>query len=144
MRQEIDQGIDVMKTVRTIAAFFTSLVITIVGIALAGCASTRHANTEQMLSAVGFQTMTPRTPQQQACYAALPPYKVERSIFNGKVVYAYADKRAGIVYVGNEKDYQQLQWLAFERKIAAQQLATAEMNEQAVLGWPFSGPPGLW
>lgn len=140
----IGQAIHIMKTARSIAAIFTSLVITIAGFVLTGCASTQHANTEQMLSAAGFHTMTPSTAQQRACYAALPPYRIERHTFNGKIVYAYADKRAGLVFVGNEKDYQQLQRLAFEQKIASEEYAAAEMNEQAVTGWPFWGPPGTW
>ena len=69
--------------------------MTAAALGLSGCASTKAHNTESLLSAAGFHTMTPSTAQQQACYAALPPFKVQLHDFNGKVVYASADKKAG-------------------------------------------------
>jgi hypothetical protein len=120
------------------------LTLTAVALSLSGCASTKEHNTESLLSAAGFHTMTPSTPQQQASYAALPPYKVQRHDFNGKVMYAYADKKAGIVYVGTEKEYQRFKQLGQQQKIANEQLEAAEMNEEAAQNWDYWGPAGVW
>jgi hypothetical protein len=109
-----------------------------------GCASARHAEMTNMLSAAGFTTMTPTSSEQEANFAALPPYELVRHDFNGRVIYAYADKRNGIVYKGNESNYQRLQQLKFQQRIADQQLAAAQMNQQAAWGWQYWGPPGMW
>jgi hypothetical protein len=120
------------------------LALTIVSLGLAGCASTKHHNTESLLSAAGFHTVTPTTTDQQACYAALPPFKVQRHDFNGKVVYAYADKKAGILYVGGEPEYQRFTQLGQQQKIADEQLQAAEMNQDAAMNWDAWGPGGAW
>lgn len=111
---------------------------------LVGCASTKARNTESLLSAAGFHTLTPSTPKQQSCYAALPPYQVQRRENNGKIVYAYADKKAGLLYVGGEKEYQQFMALAQQQKIANEQLQAAQMNENASMDWDGWGPGGFW
>src|SRR4029079_16963142 len=71
------------------------LAMALVSLGLSGCASTKEHKTEPLLSAAGFQSVTPSTPQQQAAYAALPAHKMQRTDWNGKTVYAYADKKAG-------------------------------------------------
>ncbi|MDB6020390.1 MAG: hypothetical protein JWQ04_247 [Pedosphaera sp.] len=120
------------------------LAMTVAALGLSGCASTKHHDTESLLSAAGFHTMTPSTSQQQACYAALPPYKVQRHDFNGKVVYAYADKKNGIVYVGGEQQYQRFNQLGQQQKVANEQLQAAEMNEDAAMNWGYWGPGPWW
>lgn len=113
-----------------------------------GCASTRHENTVSMLSAAGFRSMTPRTAQQQADFAALPAYQLVRHDSNGQAAWVYADERNGILYKGDESNYQRFQQLAFQQRIADQQVAAAQMNQQAAMGWGWywgpGGPPGSW
>jgi hypothetical protein len=120
------------------------LTMTVVSFGLLGCATTKEHKTESLLSAAGFHTMTPATPQQQACYAALRPFKIQRQDLNGKVVYAYADKKAGIVYVGGEKEYQRFNELGQQQKLADEQLQAAAMNQDAATNWGFWGPRGVW
>jgi len=111
------------------------LAMALVSLGLSGCASTKEHKTEPLLSAAGFQSVTPSTPQQQAAYAALPAHKMQRTDWNGKTVYAYADKKAGVVYVGSEKEYQRFNELGQQQKIAKEQLEVASMNQQAAMYW---------
>jgi hypothetical protein len=103
------------------------------------------SNTESLLSAAGFRSRTPSTPKQQALYSQLTPYKLERRTKNGKVLYTYADKQKGIVYIGGETEYQQYKRLALQQSIAQSQLEAAQINETASLGWgPDWGPWQVW
>ena len=103
---------------------------------LTGCASMGSANTESQLSAAGFRVKTPQTPRQQQIYASLPPYQVQRATVPGKgVFYVYKDEKAGVAYVGREQEYQRYQQLAIQQQIAQNQIAAAEMEQQAALDW---------
>jgi hypothetical protein len=105
-------------------------------ILLAGCAGMGSSNTESLLSAAGFRVKTPQTPRQQQIYAALPPYQVERATVPGKgVFYVYKDEKAGVAYVGRGQEYQRYQQLAIQQQIAQNQIAAAEMEQQAALDW---------
>jgi hypothetical protein len=125
-----------------------SLIILVLLVALAGfqgCASMEASSTESLLSAAGFRSRTPSTPRQQALYNQMTPYKVERRTKNGKVLYTYADKQKGVVYIGGETEYQQYKRLALQQSIAQSQLEAAEINESASLGWgPDWGPWQVW
>ena len=111
-------------------------IVTLAGtIFLAGCAGMGSSNTESLLTAAGFRARTPQTPKQQQIYAALPPYQVQRATVNGKVFYVYKDEKAGVAYVGREQEYQRYQQLAIQQQIAQNQIAAAEMEQQAALDW---------
>jgi hypothetical protein len=138
------QSCPFIKPSKLIAACLLLPTLMVALLAIAGCATTKEHSTESMLSAAGFHTLTPATPQQKACYGALPPYKVQRREINGKVVYAYADKRDGIVYVGGENEYQRFKQLGQQQKIADEQLQAAQMNDDAAMNWGFWGAPGMW
>lgn len=132
------------KRTRQGLLFFNFLLIAAV-LTLFACTSLRARNTESLLSAAGFTTMTPRTPQQRECYNDLPAYTIQRREANGKVVYAFADKKKGILYVGGEPEYQKFKQLAVQQKIANDQLQAAQMNQNAALHWDVWGPPvGMW
>jgi len=134
-----------MKSNKMIAACFSVLVLVCAAFGLSGCASTKAHSTESMLSAAGFHTITPTTPQQQACYDALPAYKIERTeTENGRVAYAYADKNAGLLYVGNENNYQRFSHMAVQQKIAEEQVAAAQMNQSAAANWGSWSLDGMW
>lgn len=113
----------------------------VAALACGGCATARARNTETMLSAAGFRTMTPSTPEQQANFAASPPYQLVRHEFNGSVTYTYADKKNGIVYKGNESNYQRFQQLSIQQQITQDQLAAAQLNQQAYWAGPYWGGP---
>ena len=82
---------------------------------LAGCASYDAQNKESLLIAAGFKTRTPSTDKQQAMFSRMTPYKLERRIRNGKVLYAYADKDKNVAYIGGENEYQQYKKLALQQ-----------------------------
>ena len=115
---------------------------------LAGCASYEAQNKESLLIAAGFKARTPSTAKQQAMFSRMIPYKLERRIRNGKVLYAYADKDKNVVYIGGENEYQQYKQLAVQQSIAQDQLEAAQINEESSLydsDWgPYWGPWNVW
>jgi hypothetical protein len=115
---------------------------------LAGCASYEAQNKESLLIAAGFKARTPSTAKQQAMFSRMTPYKLERRIRNGKVLYAYADKDKNVVYIGGENEYQQYKQLAVQQSIAQDQLEAAQINEESSLydsDWgPYWGPWNVW
>lgn len=136
-RQDYQESTEINHAPLTLLLAF--LLITL---SIAGCASTRAHKTESLLSAAGFHTFMPNTPQQEVCYAALPGFKMQRRQLNGKAIYAYADKRAGRVYVGNEEQYQRFRELAERQRMAEKQFQAAQMNQTAIMNWGFYSAPG--
>ncbi|MBV8175960.1 MAG: hypothetical protein JO151_15550 [Verrucomicrobia bacterium] len=114
--------------------------------ALYGCASYEAQNKETLLSAAGFRTRTPTTPQQQAMFNRMVPYQVERRVRNGKILYTFADKQKNLVYIGGESEYQRYKQLGLQQQIAQNQLEAAQINEEASLyNWgPYWGPWNPW
>lgn len=104
-------------------------------LSLVGCASLNAPNDRSLLSAAGFITRTPQTPQQREVYATAPAYHVQRVAAQGKVFYVYKDEKNGLAYVGGEPEYQRYQRLAVQQRIAVTQYQAAEMNRDAAMGW---------
>ncbi len=143
-------------TIKPLSTSVTILLLLVAVAAFEGCASLGASNKESLLSAAGFRTRTPSTPKRQALYSQLAPYKLERRTKNGKVLYTYADKQKGIVYIGGETEYQQYKRLVVQQSpqynyvedpadddgtITQSQLEAAEINETASLNWgPDWGP----
>ena len=113
----------------------SSFALGIAACIITGCASTGSSGTEQMLSASGFVSRSPENAKQQKLYNDLPPYKVHRGTYNGKVIYAYKDEKAGLAYVGGESAYQEYQRLAVQRRMTNDIRDAAEMNRAASYGW---------
>jgi hypothetical protein len=130
--------------------FFSSPIVAITLLllaAFAGCASYDAKNKESLLIAAGFKARTPSTAKQQAMFNSMTPYKLERRIRNGKVLYAYADKQNNVVYIGGENEYQQYKQLALKQSIAEDQLEAAQINEEASMYndfGPYWGPWNIW
>ena len=130
--------------------FFSSPIVAITLLllaAFAGCASYDAKNKESLLIAAGFKARTPSTAKQQAMFNSMTPYKLERRLRNGKVLYAYADKQNNVVYVGGENEYQQYKQLALKQSIAEDQLEAAQINEEASMYndfGPYWGPWNIW
>jgi hypothetical protein len=114
--------------------------------AFLGCSSFEAQNKESLLIAAGFRTRTPSTAAQQAMFNRMTPYKVERRIRKGKVLYAYADKDKNVVYIGGEAEYQRYKQLGVQQSIAEQNLEAAQINEEASLYdfGPYWGPWNPW
>jgi hypothetical protein len=112
---------------------------------VAGCASMGSANTTSLLTAAGFRARTPQTPKQQQIYAALPPYKVERATVKGKTFYVYKDEKAGVAYIGGEREYQSYQQLAIQQQVAQDYYTAVAMDRAAALSWYGAwGPRAFW
>ena len=110
---------------------------------LTGCASMSASSTEPLLSAAGFRVRTPETAAQKSIYAELPPYKVQRGTYQGKVFYAYKNEKEGVAYVGGEAEYQKYQQLAVQRRIARDQYEAAQMNQAMAYRW-YGAYPGQY
>jgi hypothetical protein len=105
-----------------------------------GCAANTQW-TENLLSAAGFRTIVANTPKRQQHLKTLPPDRVVLVQRNGKNYYVYADPAHYQIYVGNPSQYQQYQQLRLARNLAQDQLATAELNQEAAMNW---GVWGFW
>lgn len=127
-----------MKSIRS---FLFPLLVIIATPILIGCAGMGASSTEPLLSAAGFRIQTPDTAKQREIFATLPPYKLQRGNYKGKIFYAYKDEKAGIAYVGGEKEYQKYQQLAIQRRIARDQYEAAQMNRMTAYHWYGAYPP---
>ena len=84
---------------------------------LTGCGAFESRTQRLTLSDAGFLARVPGTESQRDFYAALIPYKLYWGVKNGRPFYVYKDEKAGIVYVGNEQDYQR--YMAKVRRLIA-------------------------
>ena len=90
---------------------------------------------ESLLKSAGFQARTPSTPKQKAAYAALPAYQLHRGTWKGKTIYAYKDEKAGVVWVGNEAQYQQFRQLAAKAQLAEEKQVAHNMDNDLTYRW---------
>src|SRR5881396_4453642 len=122
--------------------------ITAAGTALlVNCASTQTStqNRESMLAASGFKTITPRTPAQQQKLQKLPPGKVTMIQKRGKTYYIFPDPAHNQAYVGGPREYQAYLQLRADKKLARENLETAEMYQDAAMEWSlWGGGEGVW
>ena len=102
-----------------------------------GCASTKPAERESLLSAAGFKMVPADTPQQQAHLKTLPAGKVSMTQRDGKDYFVYPDPAQNMLYVGNQAQYEQYQKLRVQHQMAQDQVTAAELNTD----W---GPWGAW
>jgi hypothetical protein len=93
---------------------------------LSGCDAFESRTQRLTLSDSGFLARVPQTERQRDFYAALPPYGLYWGVKNGRPFYVYKDEKAGVVYVGNEKDYQ-LYMAKVRRLIAYYETTEAKM-----------------
>src|SRR5262245_56875894 len=121
-----------MKATSLFLALLTALFS---GLFFTGCATTGTSTQKSRLTEAGFVVRTPETAKQRELYASAPAYQLQRAEVKGRVFYAYKDEANGVVYVGDEADYQRYRQLALEHQIAMEQLAAAEMSTAFALGW---------
>jgi len=114
---------------------------------LAGCASLGAPQTESTLSAANFTMKLADTPAKLAKLKALPQNRLVALNRNGKTYFVYADAvGCQCVYIGNQAAYQQYQQMRVAQNLAAEQVAAAEMNQEAMMDWDAFGPyqPGFF
>ena len=103
----------------------------VMAILLAGCAAIDKQDTEdteQLLSAAGFNIKPANTPDKLASLQVMKQHKVvRRELNNGQLRFLYADATlCRCLYVGDEQAYQQYQKLAVQQE-------NALMDQQAAL-----------
>ena len=96
-----------------------------------GCSTTKQ--TENLLSAAGFNVMPANTPERQAHLKTLPPHKLTMVVRDGKTYYVYPDQAQQVLYVGQQAQYDEYQKLRLQKQMAEDQVQAAEMNSEA--GW---------
>ncbi|HQH99907.1 MAG TPA: hypothetical protein PLA18_01420 [Deltaproteobacteria bacterium] len=108
----------------------------------AGCAGMKKkeaARTGDILSAAGFTTKTPDSPEAWNKFNSMKPLKMMRTEKDGEIIYVYPDPyNCNCVYVGNEKQYQDYKRLALQKQIAEANLQAAQMWETGDFG-PYDG-----
>ena len=114
-------------------------------VVVGGCAAMREERAkdkENLLAAAGFQMKPANSPSRVAHLQTLTPLKLlPYTRTDGKLLYVYADpKGCNCLYVGDETAYQRYRALAEQRKIAQEQLVTAQMNADAAMDWGLWGP----
>ena len=107
-----------------------------------GCATTTQS-TENMLVAAGFKVVTPKTAEQSAKLKKLPAGHVAQVHKGGKTYYIFPDAAHNQAYVGGPKQYQAYQQYRLQHQLAQQQLETAEMYQDSMMGWGGWGGWGM-
>jgi hypothetical protein len=131
-----------MKKLPLIAFCLLSSLILSAG--LSGCASMGASNTVSLLSAAGFSMKQPENAKQQEIYNKLTPYKMETGMVNGKRLYGYKDEKKGVVYVGEETEYQAYKRLLVQQNIAADNMMAAQMDAMTMQRYSVFSPYGYY
>ena len=96
---------------------------------------------ESTLAAAGFRMKPADTPARLAKLQAMPQRKLFSRTREGEPVYLYADAEfCKCLYLGRQAEYDRYQRLAMEKQIAQEQVAAAEMDENAAMDWGMWGP----
>ena len=106
----------------------------------------RRENTENLLSAAGFEIIPANTPERQRSLAALTPYTIVRNLNGDEVRYAYANLEQNILYSGNQDSYAKYQQFRLQQQIANANVQAAHLNMNAAHqwnDWACWGPPGI-
>ena len=127
------------------AVCVASLASICVSLVLGGCGAIESRAQRTSLSESGFLARVPQTERQRDFYAALPPYELYWGVRNGQPFYVYKDEKAGVVYVGNEQDYQRY-IVKMRRLIAYYETTEAKMvarriDENVQARWDGSWSP---
>src|SRR5262245_21346311 len=118
-----------MKQIRTSFKMISVMCLLAVTI---GCTTTSSTqNKESMLVDSGFKVITPKTAAQQQNLQQLPPGHVAMINRQGRSYYIFPDAAHNQAYVGGPKEYQAYQQLRAANNIANENLATAEMYQDA-------------
>jgi hypothetical protein len=130
-----------MKQIRVLFKMISATALLALSV---GCATTTATqDTESMLVASGFKTVTPKTAAQQQKLQKLPPGKVAMIQKAGKTYYVFPDAADNQAYVGGPKQYQAYQQLRLQNKLAEENLESAEMYQDSMMGWGAWGGWGM-
>jgi len=113
---------------RVLASCF---VLSLLGFVVTGCENVPPYE-ESVLVDAGFHQVIPETVSERNAYAALPPYKVERTNAPGRPVYAYHDKTKDVTYIGDDAQYKKYEQLLQERGKERVDRLNAQINQDAM------------
>jgi hypothetical protein len=107
----------------------------------AGCATTQTStqDTQNMLVAAGFKTITPKTAAQQQKLHELPPGQVTMIQKHGRTFYIFPEPSLNLAYVGGPTEYQAYEQLRVQKHLAQESVQTAEMYSDAAMQWDAWG-----
>jgi hypothetical protein len=109
-------------------------------LALSSCSTGQ--NKERLLSAAGFRTVVPSTPQQVAKLKTMPQRQVIPVTKNGKTSFLFADSARNLLLIGNQNQYSQFQQYALQYHLAEDKVEAASLNADAA-DWGCWGG-GFW
>jgi hypothetical protein len=124
-----------------------SILPLLAAVVLGACASANPeaVRTRNLLTAAGFHTVKPETPEQREIFSQMPAYVLEGGIIQAKQTYSYKDLGKGVVYVGGDTEFQQYEVLLARSKQANGSAPGQNMNpHKAMLGQQAFGYRGLW
>jgi hypothetical protein len=114
-----------------IAWSIKALLVMVIAVALAGCATAPTASTkspDNYLTSAGFKTLTATTPAQQAYLKRVPNRKLLAHQRNGTTRYVFVDQQNQKVYVGNEAAFQQYLKMATQANLEQQHLQAEQQQ----------------
>lgn len=130
-----DEGFDFRRIFVALLAVICALLV------FSGCTAFERRTQRNTLSESGFLARLPETGKQRDSYAALPAYKLYRGAKNGRAFYAYKDQKAGVIYIGDEEDYQrymrQVRRLVAFYETTEQKMVAHDMDND--LQWRWAG-----
>ena len=110
----------------------------VASLALGACAQV-VTNKEDMLAAAGFKPQPADTAQRQAALKSMPGHKLSMQNRKGKIVWVYADPTiCNCVYLGDEQAYDAYRRMVFQKNLADEQQAAAQMAEYSAGPYPFA------
>lgn len=112
--------------------------------ALAGCSAIERqetGQTEQLLSAAGFEMKSADTPEKLAALERMHQHKFVRHDREGETTYVYADATdCKCLYTGNTQNYDEYEKLRVQENVASQEMMAAQMNQEDAMNWEMWGP----
>src|SRR4051794_27132175 len=132
-----------MKQIRTLMTTGSALALLMFATSCASTATSSVQSKETMLAASGFKVVTPKNATQQQKLKQLPAGKIAMIKKSGKTFYVYPDAPNNQAYVGGPQEYQAYQQARAANKLAAEDYVTAEMYQDATMGWGTWGGWGM-
>ncbi len=112
--------------------------VLVASLAIGACAQV-ITDKEDMLAAAGFKLQPANTPQRQAALRAMPVHKLSMQNRNGKIVWVYADPTiCNCVYLGDEQAYDAYRRMVYQKNLADERMAVAQMTEYSAVPYPFA------
>jgi hypothetical protein len=103
-----------------------------------GCSTT--SNSEHMLSAAGFKALPANTPQREDHLRSLPADQLTVANLNGYNYFVFPDPAEGVLFVGQQPQYQRYQRMRLENQMAVADVNTASVDD----GWTRWTAWGRW